>query len=93
MGCETLRNNGDEKVLRRSGVKWLISQIIDIISGIFLPLVNVMSAVGILKGLIAISVTVGLLSQLSGTYQILYSIADGFFYFLPVFLAYTFAKK
>lgn len=35
----------------------------------------------------------GWLSQSSGTYQVLYAIGDGFFYFLPLILAITSAKK
>lgn len=71
----------------------IINKVIDVISGMFLPLVNVMSASGILKGILAILVTFDVLSETSSTYVILHSISDGFFYFVPVFLAYTASKK
>ncbi|MDL2249195.1 beta-glucoside-specific PTS transporter subunit IIABC [Lachnospiraceae bacterium OttesenSCG-928-J05] len=67
--------------------------IIDAISGIFQPILGVFSAVGILKGVLALLVFVGVLSDTSTTYQLLYAIADGFFYFLPIVLGYTASEK
>lgn len=67
--------------------------IIDAISGIFQPTLGVLSAVGILKGVLALLVFLELMDDTSHTYGLLYSIADGFFYFLPLMLAYTASKK
>lgn len=66
---------------------------IDIISGIFAPLLGIMAAAGILKGVIALALTMGWLYTGSGTYRLLYAAADSFFFFLPVLLGYTAAKK
>lgn len=66
---------------------------IDIISGVFAPLLGIMAAAGILKGVIALSLTMGWLFTGSGTYRLLYAAADSFFFFLPVLLGYTAAKK
>lgn len=66
---------------------------IDTISGIFLPFMGAFMAAGLLKGLLVLLTTVGVLSDASTTYTILYAAADGVFYFLPIFLAYTAAKK
>ena len=66
---------------------------IDIISGIFAPLLGLMAAAGILKGAIALSLAMGWLFTDTGTYRLLYAAADSFFFFLPVLLGYTAAKK
>ncbi|MDQ8445863.1 beta-glucoside-specific PTS transporter subunit IIABC [Enterococcus faecium] len=63
------------------------------ISGIFAPILGTLSGVGILKGLLAIAVFSGVLSTTDGTYTLLYSIGDGFFYFLPIILGMTAAEK
>lgn len=68
-------------------------EIVTQITGIFAPLINVITAASILKGLLMLFVNVGLLSADSGVYHIFYACADGFFYFLPFFLAYTASKQ
>lgn len=63
------------------------------ISGIFTPILGAMCATGMIKGLTAVCSSFGWLSTNSGTYKVLYTIGDGFFYFLPIMLAVTAAKK
>lgn len=75
-----------------SGKKSMISRLIDKVAEMFLPLVNVLSAAGILKGIIAIFLTLGWLTEADGTYVILNALSDSVFYFLPVFLAATAAR-
>ncbi|MFD1884465.1 beta-glucoside-specific PTS transporter subunit IIABC [Paenibacillus wenxiniae] len=67
--------------------------IIDIISSIFAPLLGVMAGAGILKGLLLIATNVGWLSTKETTYTILMATADSLFYFLPLLLAVTTARK
>lgn len=66
---------------------------IDMISGVFQPIMGVMCAAGIIKGLLALFVFLGWMQTTGGTYQTLYAIGDGFFYFLPIILGYSAAKK
>ena len=66
---------------------------IDTISGVFQPVLGVLCASGIIKGLLALLVFLNVLAPTDGTYQILWAIGDGFFYFLPIILGYTSAKK
>ena len=63
------------------------------ISGIFTPILGAMCATGMIKGLTAMCSSFGWLSTNSGAYKVLYAIGDGFFYFLPIMLAVTAAKK
>ncbi|WP_265459135.1 PTS transporter subunit EIIC [Enterococcus sp. HY326] len=69
------------------------SRIIDTISGIFMPLLGLLTACGIIKGLLAVLSVSGLLQTTDGTYVILNAVGDSLFYFFPVFLGYTAAKK
>ncbi len=71
----------------------LIDRAIDGVSGIFMPIINVLSAAGILKGILAIVVAAGALSTNSQTYLVLNAMADSLFYFLPILLAFTSAQK
>ncbi len=66
---------------------------VDIISGVFQPVLGVMAATGMIKGLLALAVFMNLLTRDSGAYMILMSAGDGFFHFLPIFLGFTAAKK
>lgn len=71
----------------------LFNKAIDTISGIFQPILGIMAACGMVKGLNALFVALGLYSDACGGYLILNAIGDGLFNFLPLFLGYTAAKK
>ena len=71
----------------------LFNRAIDTISGIFQPILGIMAACGMVKGLNALFVSLGLYSDTCGGYLILNAIGDGLFNFLPLFLGYTAAKK
>ncbi|MGL5347636.1 MAG: beta-glucoside-specific PTS transporter subunit IIABC [Peptostreptococcaceae bacterium] len=66
---------------------------IDIISGIFQPVLGIMAACGMLKGFNALFVAMGLYSATSGGYMVINAAGDALFTFLPLFLGYTAAKK
>lgn len=71
----------------------LMDKAIDLISGIFTPILGPMAAAGMIKGLTAMCASFSWLAKTSGTYEVLYAIGNGFFYFLPLILAITSAKK
>lgn len=71
----------------------LSTKIIDVISGIFVPVINIMMVAALLKGVLMVLLNTGILQQSDGTYRILNAMGDGFFHFLPIFLAYTSAVK
>lgn len=76
----------------KSTAKKIFDGAVDGISQIFAPIIPLMMAAGILKGCLLLLKAIGLASAKAGTYQVLYNVADGFFYFLPVFLAFTSAR-
>lgn len=69
------------------------NRLIDIVSGVFQPVLGIMCATGMIKGVLALLTAVDLLDPKGGTYTILYAVADCVFYYLPIFLGYTSAKK
>lgn len=71
----------------------LINKAVALISGIFTDILAPLSAGGIIKGLVVMCAAFGWLSKTSGAYQILYAIGDSIFYFLPVFLGVTAARR
>lgn len=74
-------------------VKGLFNKFIDIISSIFTPVLGVLAATGMIKGLNAMFVAFGWIGMESGTYKILQATGDSLMYFFPIFLGYTAAKK
>lgn len=66
---------------------------ISIITSVFTPALGCLAACGMIKGLLALFVAVGILDGAGPTYNILYSLGDCFFYFMPILLAYTASKK
>lgn len=70
-----------------------INAILDTISGIFTPILPAIVGTGMLKGILALLVTLGAIQETSGEYQILASIANAAFYFLPFLLAVSSARK
>ncbi len=71
----------------------ILSYFIDIVSSIFTPILGIMAASGILKGLLSLSATLDWLPTSSGTYQIWFAASDSLFYFFPLVLGYTAGKK
>ena len=71
----------------------LLSRFIDVVSGIFTPLLGVMAASGVLKGLLALSLACGWLLESSGAFKMLFAASDALFYFFPIMLGYTAGKK
>lgn len=71
----------------------VMSNIFSAISSIFAPLLPALAGSGILRGILILCVQVGLVSEKSGTYTILYAASMSVFYFLPILLAFTSAKR
>ena len=90
------------KMLEREGIdvgmtaedeRILAENTVDFISGIFQPILGPLAAAGIMKGLLALITYFVPAFANDGLYTLLYTVADGFFYFLPVALAFSAARK
>lgn len=73
--------------------KGVISLFMETVSALFTPLLPLLAGSGLLRGLVLLSTQIGILSDTSSTYTILTAASTAVFYFLPVLLAYTAAKK
>ena len=73
--------------------KGIFNKFIDIVSGVFQPILGVMCAAGIIKGFNAIFSALGLYTATSGEYMMLNAIGDAIFMYMPIILGYTSAKK
>ena len=71
----------------------LVSRLIDTVTGIFTPILPPLTAAGMLKAVLAILVAFKLVTSDSSTYQVVNFMADATFYFLPILLANSAAKK
>lgn len=70
-----------------------IAKVIDTITGIFTPILPAITAAGMMKAVLALLTAFKLISTGSQSYQIFNFMADAAFYFLPIFLANSAAKK
>ncbi|ADL50781.1 beta-glucoside-specific PTS transporter subunit IIABC [Clostridium cellulovorans] len=88
-GFQTEGGDGQESNEKKS----LFNSFIDVISGVFAPTLGVLAATGMIKGFNALFVALNIITNTSGTYQVLNAIGDSLFYFFPIFLGFTAAKK
>ncbi len=86
-----LKAGAEETDEKKSGK--FFDKAIDMVSGIFQPILGIMAACGMLKGLNTLFVTLGLYGADCGGYLIINAAGDALFTFLPLFLGYTAAQK
>ncbi|MBS9443850.1 PTS transporter subunit EIIC [Photorhabdus heterorhabditis] len=75
------------------GLKRILNVAIDIISSIFTPLLGVLVAAGLIKGILALSSVFNWMDPEGGTYKILFATGDAMLYFMPILLGYTAGKR
>lgn len=68
--------------------KGVIAELVSIISTTFTPAIPAITGAGMIKALLAILQLCGVLTSESSTWQLLNTISDAAFFFLPVLLAY-----
>ena len=90
--CKVGHINGDAQTETKDN-KSLKDKFFDMVTGIFMPSLAVMTGAGMLKGFLALAVFVGWMSNKSGIYTLMYDISDALFTFMPVVIGYTSAKK
>lgn len=88
-----MANIQDEGVEEHKSNKKLLERLIDTLSGIFTPILPAITAAGMIKAVLSLLLAFSLVSKESSTYQVLNFMADAAFYFLPILLANSAAKK
>lgn len=86
---KTSQQKGDVWSRIKSGA----SNFIGVLTASMIPIIGILAGSGILKGILAALTGFNVLSTTSGTYVILNAIGDATFYFLPIVLGFTAAKK
>lgn len=71
----------------------IVNRFLETVSGCIAPLVPALAASGLIKVLLTICSMLNLLPEQSQTYALLSTASDAVFYFMPVILAYTSAKR
>lgn len=71
----------------------LLDRFIGLVSAIIQPVLWPLAGAGLLKALLALAANFGWLATTSGAYVVLSAAADSIFYFLPIMLAITSAKR
>lgn len=94
--CKTIRQIGNlknENAAEEDGKKPIVSRIIDTISGIFTPILPAIVAAGMMQAVIALLTNFTSIDAGGSTMVIFNVIANAAFYFLPVMIAFSAAKK
>ena len=71
----------------------LIQRLFGFVAGCMTPLLPAMLGTGMVKVLLTILTTFGIMSSTDSTYVLLFGMADSFFHLLPVFLGWSIAKN
>ena len=86
-----------EPAERPSGVggwlKWGFSSLIGVITGSMMPVIGLLAASGVLKGILTILTHYEIVNPESQTFTIINAMDDSVFYFLPIFVGFTAAKR
>ena len=73
--------------------KGIVSRLIDLVSSIFIPVLVVLVAGGILKGIVSLLQVCDIVQENTPTFTFLTAIADAPFYYLPIILGFSAVKK
>lgn len=80
----------DKNEQNKSGV---VSKVFEYISGTFSPLIPALAGAGMIKALLALLSTFHWIDTAGNTYAVLNAASSGVFYFLPILVGITAAKK
>lgn len=85
--------NGDNTNQSNQAKQSIGKKILGFIIAIFQPLVPAIAGAGVLKSVLILLSTLGIISAENGIYILLNSISDATFYFLPIMVAITTSNK
>ncbi|MBD5548237.1 MAG: PTS transporter subunit EIIC [Lachnospiraceae bacterium] len=93
MKLGTFQKGGSSTPSSSEGKRNIGATILDLMVGIFQPLVPAIAGAGILKALLTILTTFGWMSADGTIYKVFYYVADAALYYLPILVAVTTASK
>lgn len=83
----------DDSQANQENDKNLLTKALGLVSSIFIPILGLLSGAGMIKAMLALISVFGLLSDTDGTYIILNALSDVLFYFFPVAIGWSAAKR
>lgn len=84
--------NGSAAAAVEEEKKGMLSTLVDTITKVITPVLGILTASGLLQGILALLTATHVLAVTDGAYIILHAMGQAVFYFLPVTLGYTSAK-
>jgi beta-glucoside PTS system EIICBA component len=85
-----LPTEGNEAEKKKGSFK---EELFATIVAIFIPIIGLLAASGLLKGVVTILTSLEVISETSGAYVVLHSLSDAVFYFFPIVIGYTAGKR
>lgn len=92
LGLETEGKGEQEKEENVTVGGSVFDRILAFITGVFTPILGILTAEGVLKGLLVLLPLLGVLDAAGPTYAVLNAISDILYYFFPVFMAASTAR-
>lgn len=69
------------------------NRFVDVIVGIISPIIGLLAAAGIIKGMLGLATALDWLAATDGTYILLNALGDGLFYFMPIIVGFSAGRK
>ncbi|GAB3944842.1 glucose PTS transporter subunit IIA [Corynebacterium tapiri] len=95
-GGEVAADASAQKERPTSALGWAkhgFSELIGVITGSMIPVIGLLAAAGIIKGILSLLTTFEVITGDSQTYEIINAMSDAVFYFLPIFVGFTAARR
>lgn len=90
---EADNTNTEDKKKMDLSVKGIVGVVFDTIIGSMTPLIPILTGAGLIKLIVSLGAMCGILVEGSDTYTVLSWVGDAGFYFMPIFVAVTTARK
>ena len=74
-------------------IKWGFSSLIGVITGSMIPVIGLLAASGILKGILALLTQFNVVQPATDTYLFIDAMSSSMFYFLPIIIGFTAARR
>lgn len=95
-GDAPIDDGGEEREKPTTAVGWIkygFSELIGVITGSMIPIIGLLAASGIIKGILSLLLTFDVITNTSNTFQIINAMSDAVFFFLPIFVGFTAARR
>ncbi len=90
---EVQNNIGQNKISQeKQEKKGTVNRFIEIVTKVITPVLGILTAAGLLQGVLALLTVMHVLDTTDGAYIIFHAMGQAAFYFLPIILGYTSAK-